>query len=322
MPAGANQQPTTSELELWIDAASRKRDERFCRVRSDALFDPIARAPRTNGGHAPFGAQRGAVGAAHLEELLMRFASHSQLAFLFVLSLGCAVACGDDDDDSMPPNDSGGPGGSAMSQGGEAGASSEDSQLCKDLGGPSGIDAVVRGDGKTSHTDPFNAFKFDKNGRQASVLLNVATDPCIGQQFASLLTEERAEDLEHLAECLSAFVQNAAGCAVAYDEDKSGRVCRDMKSAHAGRNISEEDYTALILDAATALVAAGVPQDSPQFMAVASALTADDLKRDIITSGSASYSQPGAMCEAASEAGAGSGGTNSAAGSAGMGGSP
>jgi hypothetical protein len=184
------------------------------------------------------------------------------------------------------------------------------------LGGPSGIDAVVRGDGKTSASDPFNGFKFDKNGRQASVLLNVATDPCIGQQFASLLTAKRADDLEHLAECLSTFVQNAAGCAVAYDKDKSGRICKDMKSAHTGRNITEQDYTALILDAATALVAAGVAQDSPQFMAVASALTADDLKRDIITGSPGSYSQPGPMCEAAG--GASQGGASNG----GMGGSP
>ena len=114
-----------------------------------------------------------------------------------------------------------------------------------------------------------------------------------------MLTPERAGALEHLAECLSLFVQNAAGCAVAYDADKTGEVCKDMKAAHVGRNISEEDYTALVMDAATALIAAGVKQDSPQFLAVAGALTSDELKRDVITSKSPEYSEPGAMCEAA-----------------------
>jgi hypothetical protein len=234
-------------------------------------------------------------------------------------ALGCAVACGDDDDStsntggssSMAGESNGKGGSSSAGKGGSnsagegGGPAAVDSQLCKDLGGPAGIDAVVRGDGKTDKNDPFNGFKFEKNGRQASVLLNVATDPCIGQQFASLLTPGRADDLEHLAECLSLFVQNAAGCAVAYDADKTGRVCKDMKAAHVGRNISEEDYTALILDAATALIAAGVKQDSPQFMAVAGALTADELKRDVITNKSAEYSQPGAMCEAAAGMSAG-----------------
>ena len=196
----------------------------------------------------------------------------------------------------------------------EGGSAAVDSQLCTDLGGPANVDAVVRGDGKTSKTDPFNGFKFEKDGRQASVLLNVATDPCIGQQFASLLTPARADDLEHLAECLSLFVQNAAGCAVAYDKDKAGKVCLDMKAAHVGRGITEEDYSALIMDAATALVAAGVPQDSEQFMAVAGALTADDLKKDVITSTSATFSQPGAMCEAAGGAGTGGAATGGAGG--------
>lgn len=241
----------------------------------------------------------------------MRLASYSSFAAWTVLAaLGCAVACGDDDDSTMSSGgsssmagQSNGKGGSSAGEGGAPTA--PDSQLCKDLGGPAGIDAVVRGDGKTDENDPFNGFKFEKNGRQASVLLNVATDPCIGQQFASLLTPERADALEHLAECLSLFVQNAAGCAVAYDADKAGKICKDMKAAHVGRNISEEDYTALIMDAAAALIAAGVKQDSPQFMAVAGALTADDLKRDVITAKSTEYSQPGALCEAAAGMSAG-----------------
>lgn len=263
----------------------------------------------------------------------MRLASYKPFAWLVFAALGCAVACGDDDDDVGNPGTSGSgnqggensagttagkAGSTSMPAGGEGGSGAvADSQLCRDLGGPKGIDAVVRGDGKTSNSDPFNGFKFDKDGRQASVLLNVATDPCIGQQFASLLTAERAQDLEHLAQCLSLFVQNAAGCAVAYDKDTSGKVCQDMKAAHVGRNITEEDYTALIIDAATALIAAGVAQDSPQFMAVAGALTAEDLKKDIITNDAAAYSKPGPMCEAAGGAGAGAGGmSNGGAGGA------
>jgi len=250
----------------------------------------------------------------------MRLASYSGFAAWMVFAaFGCAVACGDDDDStgntgggsslagsSSMAGESSGKGGSGAagktgtnSAGEGGGPAATDSQLCKDLGGPAGINAVVRGDGKTDKNDPFNGFKFEMNGRQASVLLNAATDPCIGQQFASLLTPARAADLEHFAECLSLFVQNTAGCAVAYDADKTGKMCKDMKAAHVGRNISEEDYTALILDAANALIAAGVKQDSPQFMAVAGALTADDLKNDVITNKGADYSQPGAMCEAA-----------------------
>jgi hypothetical protein len=256
----------------------------------------------------------------------MKLASHSSFALLVMATLGCAVACGDDDDD---PTDSGmagstatagksGSGGATSQAGGVSkagdttaagagGSGALDSRLCTDLGGPANIDAVVRGDGKTSKTDPFNGFKFEKDGRQASVLLNVATDPCIGQQFAHLLAPEKAGELEHLAECLSLFVQNTAGCAVAYDgaTDTAGKICKPMKSAHIGLGITEEDYTALIMDAATALIAAGVTADSEQFKTVAAALTADDLKADIITNDAAAFSQPGDMCEAAGRTGAG-----------------
>lgn len=255
----------------------------------------------------------------------MRLASYTPLSLILVAALGCAAACsGDDDDDSANTagtSSNGGKNASAGSssvagsdsKGGEmtgAGGSSGsvDSQLCTDLGGPAGIDAVVRGDSKTSKADPFNGFKFGEDAdRKASVLLNVATDPCIGQQFAHLLAAEKAAELEHLAECLSLFVQNTAGCAVDYvgAKDKAGKICLPMKGAHVGLGITEEDYTALIGDAATALIAAGVDPASAQFKAVAGALTDDALKADIITSDDAAFSQPGAMCEAPGSAGAG-----------------
>lgn len=262
----------------------------------------------------------------------MRFASIAPsrpraavFSLMLTAALGCAAACGgdDDDDDSTSTagksatagKNSGGTSSQAGSPGKggetpEAGGSDsgpEDSQLCTDLGGPANIDAVVRGDGKTSKTDPFNGFKFEKDGRKGSVLLNVATDPCIGQQFAHLLAADKAADLEHLAECLSLFVQNAAGCAVPYAgaKDKAGRVCLSMKGAHIGLGITEQDYTALVTDAAQALIDAGVDPASAQFKAVAGALTDDDLKKDIITSDEAAFSQAGEMCEAAGGAGAG-----------------
>lgn len=247
----------------------------------------------------------------------MRLASFSGFAFVILAGLASAVACSGDDDDSSGntagASTTGGKSttGGTSSQagtpaGGDGSSALVDSKLCTDLGGPTGIDAVVRGDGKMSKTDGFNGFKFEKDGRQASVLLNVATDPCIGQQFAHLLTAEKADQLEHLAECLSLFVQNTAGCAVAYEgaKDRAGKLCLPMKGAHVGLGISEEDYTALIGDAATALIAAGVDPASAQFKAVAGALTDDKLKADIIGSDSATYTQPGAMCEAAA-AGAG-----------------
>jgi len=245
---------------------------------------------------------------------------------MLITALGCAAACsGDDDDDSANAagttstagkNATAGSNSKAGSdnKGGETAAGGDDSgpvdsQLCTDLGGPAGIDGVVRGDGKTSKTDPFNGFKFgnDDADRKASVLLNVATDPCIGQQFAHLLAADKAAELEHLAECLSLFVQNTAGCAVTYAgaKDKAGQACLSMKGAHVGLGITEEDYTALIGDAATALIAAGVDPTSAQFKAVASALTDDALKADIITDDAAAFSQPGAMCEAAGGTGAG-----------------
>jgi hypothetical protein len=266
----------------------------------------------------------------------MKLASHSVLALLVVAALGGAVACGDDDDDDRTDNGSAGStttGGKSGSSGatnqagvvskagstaaaGAGGSGPVDSQLCLDLGGPANIDAVVRGDGKTSKTDAFNGFKFEKDGRQASVLLNVATDPCIGQQFAHLLAPEQAAELEHLAECLSLFVQNTAGCAVAYDgaTDKAGKLCKSMKSAHVGLGITEQDYTALIMDAATALIAAGVAADSEQFKTVAAALTADDLKADIITNDATAFSRPGDMCEAAGGAAIGGAASAGAAG--------
>ncbi len=250
----------------------------------------------------------------------MRLASYSRFAFVILAGLAGAAACGGDDDDSSSGTagtSSGGKsaGGSSnkagtagmTAAGGDGGSGPVDSQLCTDLGGPAGIDAVVRGDGKTDKADAFNGFKFEKDGRQASVLLNVATDPCIGQQFAHLLAAEKAAELEHLAECLSLFVQNAAGCAVVYDgaTDKAGKVCKPMKAAHSSLGVTEEDYTALVVDAATALIAAGVDPTSAQFKAVAGALTDDKLKADIITDDAAAYSQPGAMCEAAGGAATG-----------------
>jgi len=255
----------------------------------------------------------------------MRLASYTPFSLMLITILGSAAACsGDDDDDSANTAGSSSTGGKnptagSANQAGSDGKGGEmtaggdgpgpvDSKLCTDLGGPAGIDGVVRGDGKTSQADPFNGFKFGNDAdRKASVLLNVATDPCIGQQFAHLLAADKAAELEHLAECLSLFVQNTAGCAVAYEgaKDKAGKICLPMKGAHVGLGITEEDYTALIGDAATALIAAGVDPTSAQFKAVAGALTDDDLKADIITSDAASFSQPGAMCEAAGGMGAG-----------------
>jgi hypothetical protein len=253
---------------------------------------------------------------------------------MLLAALGCAAACsGDDDDDSAntagksstagknaggSSSQAGSPAkGGEASDGGAGTTEPEDSQLCTDLGGPANIDAVVRGDGKTSKTDPFNGFKFEKDGRKGSVLLNVATDPCIGQQFAHLLAADKADDLEHLAECLSLFVQNAAGCAVPYvgAKDKAGRACLSMKGAHIGLGITEQDYTALVTDAAQALIDAGVDPASAQFKAVAGALTDDALKADVITSEDAMFSQAGEMCEAAAGGAGGAGGA--AAGGAG-----
>lgn len=266
----------------------------------------------------------------------MRFSSFMPASMAIVAALGCAVACGDDDDDtpagsagsSMSDAGAGGNGTSgSASVGGEGGdAPVGVSQLCTDLGGPSGIDAVVRGDGEVDADDPFNGYKFEKDGRQASVLLNVATDPCIGAQFAHLLAPAKAKDLEHLAQCLSLFVQSAAGCAVDYStaRDSEGEQCKSMKTAHTGLGITEEDYTALVMDAATALIAAGVPASSPQFMAVAGALTSDELKADVIESDDGDYSQPGAMCVAEGGAGAGGAAAGGAGGSdaGGAGGAP
>jgi hypothetical protein len=228
----------------------------------------------------------------------MRLSSLTPFSLVIVAALGGAAACSGDDDD-MSGGSAGKTATAGTSSGGEGGGApgGEDSQLCMDLGGPTNVDHVVRGDGKASSSDPFNGFKFEKDGRQASVLLNAATDPCIGQQFAHLLAPAKAADLEHFAECLSLFVQNAAGCAVAYDHDKAGVACKSMVAAHAGLGISEDDYAALITDAATALIAAGVDPQSEQFAAVAGALTADDLKADVISSESAEYSRPGEMCE-------------------------
>ena len=150
----------------------------------------------------------------------MRLASYASVSLLVCAALGCAVACGDDDDSTSGTAGTSAMGGESTGTGGKAstggststagktstpvggeggGGAVADSQLCTDLGGPAAIDAVVRGDGKTKAGDAFNGFKFGTD-RNASVLLNVATDPCIGQQFASLLTPARAADLEHLAE--------------------------------------------------------------------------------------------------------------------------
>lgn len=265
----------------------------------------------------------------------MRFASYATYSLMLVAALGCAAACGgDDDDDSTSTagksatggknsagsgNKAGSTNGGETGEGGTGTTEPQDSQLCTDLGGPANIDAVVRGDGKTSKTDPFNGFKFEKDGRKGSVLLNVATDPCIGQQFAHLLAADKAAELEHLAECLSLFVQNAAGCAVPYvgAKDKAGKVCLSMKGAHVGLGITEQDYTALITDAAQALIDAGVEPTSAQFQAVAGALTDDALKNDIITSDDAAFSQAGEMCEAAAAGAGGTGAGGAAAGGAG-----
>jgi hypothetical protein len=113
------------------------------------------------------------------------------------------------------------------------------------------------------------------------------------------------------------FVQNAAGCNVAYSgaKDSEGVACKSMKAAHVGLGVTDEDYTALVMDAAAALIAAGVAADSPQFAAVAGALTSDELKADVITSEEPGFSQAGEMCEAAG--GAAAGGAPGAAGAGG-----
>ncbi|HYQ14277.1 MAG TPA: hypothetical protein VEQ58_00915 [Polyangiaceae bacterium] len=261
----------------------------------------------------------------------MRFASITPFTLMIVAALGCAAACGgDDDDDTNGTAGKGGSGGSSGSSsnnnggGGEGGTPEpSDSQLCTDLGGPANINQVVRGDGKTSSSDAFNGFKFEKDGRQASVVLNAATDPCIGQQFARLLEADNADDLEHFAQCLSLFLQNAAGCNVAYDKDTSGKACKSMTAAHEGLGITEEDYTALLTDAAKSLNAAGVASSSSQFKAVAGALTSKTLMAEIITNDANEYSQPGAACEAPVGGGGGTGGEGGGPGGAGgTGGTP
>jgi hypothetical protein len=292
----------------------------FCAIleKSTGDVDPISQGPpykRTEldcaltGRHSPLYFL-----GASFRRFFMRLSSYSPFALLIFAALGCAVACGDDDDDSgtgktskagsaaVGGDDGGGTGGGGGAPGG-------DSKLCTDLGGPANINQVVRGDGKVLASDPYNGFKFtgaDKK-RDGSVVFNAATDPCISQQFAHLLLPTAATQLEHFAECLSLFVQNAAGCDVAYEgaKDKAGKACKDMKTAHTGLGVSDEDYTSLINDAAAALIAAGVTTDSPQFVAVAGALTSPALKADVITNKEPGHSQPVAgMCMGEGDGGA------------------
>jgi len=149
-----------------------------------------------------------------------------------------------------------------------------------------------------------------------------------------LLEADNADDLEHFAQCLSLFMQNAAGCNVAYDKDSSGKACKSMTAAHEGLGITEQDYTALLTDAAKALNDAGVASSSSQFKAVAGALTSKTLMAEIITNDADEFSQPGGECVApGGEGGAGgaaptgeggaAGATPSdSAGMGGMGGNP
>ena len=60
---------------------------------------------------------------------------------------------------------------------------------------------------------------------------------------------------------------------IRYDVDSAGQECRDMKTAHHGLGIREDDFDAFVGDVVTTLMQSGIAQDDidalgPAFSAV------------------------------------------------------
>lgn len=75
---------------------------------------------------------------------------------------------------------------------------------------------------------------------------------------------------------------------IVYDVDSDGATCRDMKTAHQGRGIRNEDFNAVLDDVVGALLANGIHQDDID--AMAPALLA--LRADIVTNSAPGLAKP------------------------------
>jgi hypothetical protein len=89
------------------------------------------------------------------------------------------------------------------------------------------------------------------NPVDANTLVGAFAADCKINAFFTSLTPTA---LNHVGECLATQVQELFGCegiTYAGSKDSAGVACRDMKTTHAGLNISKGDFDALIGDVVT-----------------------------------------------------------------------
>lgn len=189
------------------------------------------------------------------------------------------VGCGED---ASEPEDGGGmaSGGSESGSGGKMSSGSggknnmPDETLCAKYGGVSVVEKVVK----------------------ENVVGAIAGDCRINSFFTSLSDDS----LTRLSDCLAIQVEELFGCEdVTYEgsEASNGLACRSMTKAHAGLDISQADFDALIEDVVAGLQEAGVEQKDIE--AAAPALLG--MSNDIVASDRSKNTMP--MCEGAGGAG-------------------
>jgi hypothetical protein len=172
-----------------------------------------------------------------------------------LLNVGCEST-----DDKDAGSDSGG----GTTGGSTAGDSGTTTTLCEDIGGGAGKSTQ----GAAAIDSVMDAF-----------VVKLATD-CKIQKFFTTLTAARLGEVD---ECLKVQVKEAFGCTGAkYEGFKttSGHTCLDMKTSHTGLGISTGDYNAL-LENLLAVLPPSV-KESPKFTPVATLLTSDSFKADIV----------------------------------------
>ena len=152
------------------------------------------------------------------------------------LCLGAvAIGCSDDDDKTATSN-------TAMDSGvivADSGSTVVDSgtTLYQRLGGNTGIRAAVD-----------------------AIVAEELKDAQIAAFFGNLGTPGHPT-ADQLKACLTDQLASVAGGAEVYPTTKDGFMCRDMKTAHAGLNISGEVFDKFVTIAAGVLKSAGVADD-------------------------------------------------------------
>lgn len=116
----------------------------------------------------------------------------------------------------------------------------------------------------------------------------LAADCRINQHFLTL----PAERLAFVQECLELQLGQLLGCAcVTYPAKTSkGEQCRDMKTSHAGKGISGDDFGALLDDAVATMKKLGVAD--ADIAKVGAVLGSGAVKNDVVEKTTPGYTKP------------------------------